>query len=79
VPDGKAVWAFREVPTSKGLVEKLFEQFRDYLVNKGLILKEGKMIDASFTVAPRQRNTREENKAPHLLPETFCSNSITEQ
>ena len=23
---------------------------------------EGQMIDASFTVAPRQRNTREENK-----------------
>ncbi len=25
-------------------------------------MNEGKMIDASFTVAPRQRNTREENK-----------------
>lgn len=62
VPDEKTVWAFREVLTSKGLVEKLFEQFRDYLVNKGLIMNEGKMIDASFTVAPRQRNTREENK-----------------
>lgn len=62
VPDEKTVWAFREVLTTKGLVEKLFEQFRDYLVNKGLIMNEGKMIDASFTVAPRQRNTREENK-----------------
>jgi len=25
-------------------------------------MNEGKMVDASFTVAPRQRNTREENK-----------------
>lgn len=62
VPDEKTVWAFREVLTSKGLVEKLFTQFRDYLEGKGLIMNEGKMIDASFTVAPRQRNTREENK-----------------
>ena len=62
VPDEKTVWAFREVLTSKGLVEKIFNQFRDYLENKGLIMKEGKMIDASFTVTPRQRNTREENK-----------------
>lgn len=62
VPDEKTVWAFREVLTSKGLVEKIFNQFRDYLENKGLIMNEGKMIDASFTVAPRQRNTREENK-----------------
>jgi len=25
-------------------------------------MNEGKMIDASFTIAPRQRNSREENK-----------------
>lgn len=62
VPDEKTVWAFREVLTSKGLVENLFNKFRDYLEGKGLIMNEGKMIDASFTVAPRQRNTREENK-----------------
>lgn len=62
VPDEKAVWAFREALTTKGLVEVLFNEFRDYLEGKGLIMNEGKMIDASFTVAPRQRNTREENK-----------------
>jgi IS5 family transposase len=62
VPDEKTVWAFREILTSKGLIEKLFNEFRDYLEGKGLIMNEGKMIDASFTVAPRQRNTREENK-----------------
>ncbi|MBS4062626.1 MAG: IS5 family transposase [Bacteroidetes bacterium] len=62
VPDEKTVWAFREILTSKGLIEKLFNEFRGYLEGKGLIMNEGKMIDASFTVAPRQRNTREENK-----------------
>jgi IS5 family transposase len=62
VPDEKTVWAFREALTSKGLVEKLFNEFRDYLEGKGLIMNEGKMVDASFTLAPRQRNTREENK-----------------
>jgi transposase, IS5 family len=62
VPDEKTVWAFRETLTAKGLIEKLFTQFIDYLEVKGLIMNEGKMIDASFTVAPRQRNTREENK-----------------
>lgn len=62
VPDEKTVWLFRENLTNSGLVEEIFEQFREYLVNKGLIMNEGKMIDASFTVAPRQRNTRDENK-----------------
>jgi transposase, IS5 family len=62
VPDEKTVWAFRENMTNKGLIEEIFAQFYQYLESKGLIMNEGKMIDASFTVAPRQRNTREENK-----------------
>lgn len=62
VPDEKTVWAFRETLTRKGLVEILFNEFRDYLEGKGLIINEGKMVDASFTLAPRQRNTRQENK-----------------
>lgn len=62
VPDEKTVWAFREKLTRLGLVEDLFEQFNLYLENQGLIMNQGKMVDASFTVAPRQRNTREENQ-----------------
>jgi IS5 family transposase len=44
------------------VIEELFEQFNQLLVSKELIINEGKMVDASFTVAPRQRNTREENQ-----------------
>ena len=62
VPDEKTVWAFRENLTNTGLVQVLFNQFVGYLESKGLIFNEGQLIDASFTVAPRQRNTREENK-----------------
>lgn len=62
VPDEKTVWAFREKLTQKGLVEEIFVLFSNHLESKGLIINEGKMVDASFTVAPRQRNTREENK-----------------
>lgn len=62
VPDEKTVWLFRENLTNTGLVEEIFEQFTQFLEEKGLIMNKGKMIDASFTVAPRQRNTREENK-----------------
>ena len=62
VPYEKTVWAFREHLTKIGLVEVLYEQFRDFLGTRGLIFNEGQMVDASFTVAPRQRNTREENE-----------------
>ena len=62
VPDEKTVWSFRERVTKTGLVEELFEQFTSFLEAQELLFNEGQMIDASFTVAPRQRNTREENK-----------------
>jgi hypothetical protein len=62
VPDEKTVWLFRENMTTSGLVEGIFAQFTQYLETKGLIMNEGKMVDASFTVAPRQRTTREENQ-----------------
>jgi len=62
VPDEKTVWAFRENVTKLKLVEDLFVLFNNQLESKGLIFNEGQLIDASFTVAPRQRNTREENE-----------------
>lgn len=62
VPDEKTVWSFRERITRTGLVEELFEQFTSFLEAQELIFNQGQLIDASFTVAPRQRNTREENK-----------------
>ena len=62
VPDEKTVWAFREHLTNSGVVELLFNQFIQFLKDKNLIFDEGKLIDANFTVAPSQRNTREENE-----------------
>lgn len=62
VPDEKTIWAFRENLTKSGAIELLFNQFIKFLEDKNLIFNEGKIIDASFTVAPRQRNTREENE-----------------
>jgi len=62
IPDEKTVWAFRESLTNEGLVDDLFNQFKNYLESKELIFNEGQLVDASFTIAPRQRNTREENE-----------------
>jgi IS5 family transposase len=62
VPDEKTVWAFRENLTRTGLVEDLFGQFISFLESKEMIFNQGQLVDASFTIAPRQRNTREENK-----------------
>ncbi len=40
----------------------MFKIFNEALDSIGVFANEGKMVDASFVEAPRQRNTREENK-----------------
>jgi IS5 family transposase len=62
VPDAKTIWAFKEQLKIDGADWELFTLFAKQMENQGVITKTGSMIDASFVDAPRQRNTREENK-----------------
>lgn len=62
IPDEKTVWACRDKLGKAGTFDLLFDQFRKYLDSIGLSFNEGKIIDATFVEAPRQRNTREENR-----------------
>jgi len=61
VPDARTIWVFQDNLIKQNLEEVLFDQFRQYLHNLGLLVNEGKIVDASFVEVPRQRNTREEN------------------
>ncbi len=62
VPDSKTIWNFRERLVDLNIVEKLFDLFKTQLEALGLIIHEGKIVDASFVEVPKQRNSREENK-----------------
>lgn len=62
IPDEKTVWAYKNKLAEAGTFDKLFEDFRTFLDGKGLSFTEGKIIDATFVEAPKQRNTRDENK-----------------
>ena len=61
VPDEKTVWACKNKLVKAGVFDTLFDDFRQLLDAKGLSFNEGKIIDATFVEAPRQRNTRREN------------------
>jgi IS5 family transposase len=62
VPDEKTIWLFREQLTETGLIKRLFEEFDTFLEEKGFSARRGQIIDASIVEAPRQRNSREENR-----------------
>lgn len=62
VPDAKTIWLFRDTLMKSGVIETLFHNFNKTLNDAGIITREGSIVDATFVDAPRQRNTREENK-----------------
>ena len=62
VPDAKTIWLFREQLTKAHLIKKLFRRFDQFLRNSGFEAKKGQIVDASIISAPKQRNSRDENK-----------------
>jgi transposase, IS5 family len=62
VPDSKTIWKFRETLIQEEVIAALFYRFNQALDDQCIFAKTGQIVDASFVEAPRQRNTREENK-----------------
>lgn len=64
LPDAKTIWDFKqriEAEEREGS-RRLFEAFGEMLETKGLLAREGSIVDASFVDAPRQRNDRDQNR-----------------
>jgi IS5 family transposase len=61
VPDCKTVWLFREELKKDGGAKKLFDRHLSQLEDNGLIVKEGRLMDATIVTMPIQRNSREVN------------------
>lgn len=76
IPDSKTVWHFREKLTNSGITKALFDLFLSQLEGLGLVINEGKIVDASFIETPRQRNSRQENEdiKAGIIPTSFTEN-----
>jgi len=62
IPDAKTIWLFREALAGAGLIERIFERFDTVLCDSGFAARKGQIVDASIVQAPRQRNSRDDNR-----------------
>lgn len=62
VPDSTTLYLFAGHLSRSGTMPQLFSQFHDRLSKVGLIVNEGKIIDASIVNAPVQHNKKQENE-----------------
>ncbi len=76
VPDAKTIWLFREQLTEAGVIEKVFDKFDRFLRNNGFAARKGQIVDASIVQAPKQRNSRDNNKRikDGEIPENWSEN-----
>jgi IS5 family transposase len=61
VPDSRTIWLYADQLAKADGARELFNEFNRQLAERGLLVKEGVMVDATFVEVPRQRNSREDN------------------
>lgn len=64
VPDGDTIGRFRNLLNKYGLQQTIFETVVDLLLQRGLILKKGTIVDSTFIEAPLSTKNKEKKRDP---------------
>ena len=64
VPDGDTLGRFRNLLIRNGLQKKLFAQVVAALMERGLILKKGTIVDSTIISAPSSTKNKEKKRDP---------------
>ncbi len=62
IPDETTILNFRHLLEKHKLTEKIFEQTRLYLKDRGLLVREGTIVDATIIDAPSSTKNREKSR-----------------
>ena len=66
IPDETTICKFRHFLERHGLTEVLFERTGQYLSARGLILREGTIVDATILAAPTSTKNRDQARDPEM-------------
>lgn len=65
-PDATTLLKFRHLLEQHGLMRKVFEVINAHLAEKGLLLREGTIVDATLIAAPPSTKNREKARDPEM-------------
>jgi IS5 family transposase len=65
-PDATTLLKFRHLLEQHGLMRKVFEVISGHLAEKGLLLREGTIVDATLIAAPPSTKNREKARDPEM-------------
>lgn len=64
VPDGDTLGRFRNLLVRNGIQEKLFARVAGLLLERGLMLKKGTIVDSMLISAPSSTKIKEKKRDP---------------
>ena len=64
VPDGDTLGRFRNILLRNGIQQELFTQAVELLMQRGLILKRGTIVDSTFIEAPSSTKNEKKERDP---------------
>ncbi len=73
-PDATTLLKFRRLLETHQLTERIFAVIRGLLTEKGLILKEGTIVDATIIAAPSSTKNQPGERDPEMV-RTMCPNN----
>jgi transposase, IS5 family len=65
-PDATTLLNFRHLLEEHKLTERIFEAIKAHLADKGLLLREGSIVDATIIAAPPSTKNREHSRDPDM-------------
>jgi transposase, IS5 family len=66
VPDETTILNFRHLLEKYNLIQQMSEKTNHYLTEKGLLLREGTIVDATIINAPSSTKNREQKRDPEM-------------
>ena len=65
-PDATTLLKFRHLLEAKGLTKKIFETINGHLAEKGLMMREGTIVDATLIAAPPSTKNKDGKRDPEM-------------
>lgn len=62
VPDETTILNFRHLLEKYNLTQRIFEKTKRYLIDKGLLLREGTIVDATIITAPSSTKNKDQSR-----------------
>ena len=66
VPDETTICKFRSLLNGHGLFEQIFSTINEHLTEKGLLMKEGTVVDATIITAPSSTKNKSGKRDPEM-------------